>query len=47
MTETPGANAVMAAVQNACTPLTDASVPAQYRGQLYDCSGAADALAGR
>jgi 4-amino-4-deoxy-L-arabinose transferase-like glycosyltransferase len=39
---TSGPNAVMAAVQNACTLVTDA--PSSYQSSLYDCSGQADAL---
>jgi hypothetical protein len=34
----------MSAVQNACTAVTDTSLPAQYQGVLYDCAGAAGAL---
>jgi len=45
--ETPGANAVLAAVRSACEPLTDPSIPAQYRGQLYDCAGYADSIGGQ
>jgi 4-amino-4-deoxy-L-arabinose transferase-like glycosyltransferase len=41
---TSGPNAVMSAVQSACTAVTDSSLPAQYQGVLYDCSGAANAL---
>ncbi len=33
---------VMAAVQNACTPVSDA--PSSYQGVLYDCAGQATAL---
>ncbi|MEZ4554009.1 MAG: glycosyltransferase family 39 protein [Dehalococcoidia bacterium] len=41
-----GNNAVMAAVRQACTPVTDASLPAQYQGAIYDCQGGAAALRG-
>ncbi len=39
-----GSNAVMSAVQSACTVVTDPDLPAQYQGAIYDCAGAADAL---
>jgi 4-amino-4-deoxy-L-arabinose transferase-like glycosyltransferase len=42
-----GANAVMSAVTSTCTPVTDTSLPAQYRNGLYDCAGKRDALAAR
>ena len=41
----PGASSVMAAVQQACAPVADATLPAQYRNALYDCDGRGDALA--
>ena len=41
---TSGPNAVMSAVQSACTAVSDTSLPSQYQGALYDCAGAADAL---
>ena len=44
---TPGANAVLSAVQSTCIPVTDTSLPSQYRGALYDCAGTADAIARR
>jgi hypothetical protein len=40
-----GANAVLSAATSVCTPVTDSSLPAQYRNSIYDCSGKADALA--
>ncbi len=40
-----GSTAVLAAVRAACEPVTDTSLPAQYRGQLYDCAGHAAELA--
>ncbi len=40
-----GAAAAIPAVQSACAPVDDASVPAQYRGALYDCAGRASQLA--
>jgi 4-amino-4-deoxy-L-arabinose transferase-like glycosyltransferase len=43
--EQAGADAVLAAVRTACQAVTDPSLPAQYRGQLYDCAGAASQLA--
>jgi 4-amino-4-deoxy-L-arabinose transferase-like glycosyltransferase len=42
-----GPNAVMSAVQSACTPVSDPSLPAQYQGVLYDCVGKADAIRAR
>jgi len=39
-----GPNAVMSAVQSACTVVSDSSLPSRYRGVLYDCAGAADAI---
>ncbi|MGE0058199.1 MAG: hypothetical protein AB7T32_09460, partial [Dehalococcoidia bacterium] len=42
-----GANAVLSAVQSACTRVTDSSLPAQYQSGLYDCAGKADLLAAR
>jgi hypothetical protein len=41
-----GANAVVVAVRSACTAVTDRSLPTQYRGSMYDCSGAGSRLAG-
>lgn len=38
---------MISAVQQACTAVTDASLPAQYRGAVYDCANASSALAGR
>jgi 4-amino-4-deoxy-L-arabinose transferase-like glycosyltransferase len=40
-----GAQAVIPAVEVACAPVSDASLPAQFRGALYDCAGRASALA--
>jgi 4-amino-4-deoxy-L-arabinose transferase-like glycosyltransferase len=39
-----GSNAVLSAVQAACTPVRETSVPAAYRGSLYDCAGKAPAM---
>jgi 4-amino-4-deoxy-L-arabinose transferase-like glycosyltransferase len=39
---TSGPNAVMSAVQSACTLVSDA--PSNYRSSLYDCAGQADAM---
>ncbi len=39
-----GTSAVMSAVKNACTAVSDNSLPSSYQGSLYDCAGAADAL---
>ena len=39
---TSGPNAVMSAVQSACTLVSDA--PASYQSVLYDCAGQADAM---
>jgi len=36
---TAGATAVMAAVQAVCERVTDNTLPAQYRGSIYDCAG--------
>lgn len=44
LANTPGAGAVMQAVQGACIQATTPDVPAQYQGQIYDCAGAANAL---
>jgi 4-amino-4-deoxy-L-arabinose transferase-like glycosyltransferase len=44
---TQGATAVISAVQRACELVSDPSLPAQYRGQLYDCAGHAAGLSGR
>ena len=41
---TSGPNAVMSAVQNACTLVSDSSLPSRYQSVLYDCAGAADAI---
>jgi len=40
----PGPNAVMSAVQSACSLVSDPSLPAQYQGELYDCAGKADTI---
>ncbi len=39
-----GTSAVLAAVQSACTAVSDPTLPAAYQGGLYDCAGAAGAL---
>jgi 4-amino-4-deoxy-L-arabinose transferase-like glycosyltransferase len=39
-----GSNAVMSAVQSACTTVSDTSLPSRYQGVLYDCAGAGDAI---
>jgi 4-amino-4-deoxy-L-arabinose transferase-like glycosyltransferase len=39
-----GPNAVMSAVQSACTVVSDSSLPSRYQGVLYDCAGAGDAI---
>lgn len=39
-----GNNVVLNAVRRACTPVTDATLAARYRGAVYDCQGRADAL---
>jgi 4-amino-4-deoxy-L-arabinose transferase-like glycosyltransferase len=39
-----GSNAVMSAVQSACTTVSDTSLPTRYQGVLYDCAGAGDAI---
>jgi 4-amino-4-deoxy-L-arabinose transferase-like glycosyltransferase len=39
-----GPNAVMSAVQSACTAVSDTSLPTRYQGVLYDCAGAGDAI---
>lgn len=36
-----GANAVMAAVESACTPVTGDGLPQNEQGSIYDCAGAA------
>jgi 4-amino-4-deoxy-L-arabinose transferase-like glycosyltransferase len=41
---TSGPNAVVSAVQSACTAVTDPGLPAAYQGSLYDCAGAAGAI---
>jgi hypothetical protein len=39
---TSGPNAVMSAVQSACTLVSNP--PARYQGVLYDCAGKADTM---
>ena len=39
-----GPQAIMSAVRNACAAVTDSSLPAGYQGQVYDCTGKADAI---
>ncbi len=39
-----GPNAVMSAVQSACTLVSDSSLPTRYQSVLYDCAGAGDAI---
>jgi 4-amino-4-deoxy-L-arabinose transferase-like glycosyltransferase len=39
-----GSDAVLPAVQSACTVVTDTSLPEANQGSLYDCAGAAEAL---
>jgi 4-amino-4-deoxy-L-arabinose transferase-like glycosyltransferase len=39
-----GPNAVMSAVQSACTAVSDSSLPSRYQSVLYDCAGAGDAI---
>jgi 4-amino-4-deoxy-L-arabinose transferase-like glycosyltransferase len=39
-----GPNAVMSAVQSACTAVSDTSLPTRYQSVLYDCAGAGDAI---
>ncbi|MBX7112063.1 MAG: hypothetical protein K1X87_09510, partial [Dehalococcoidia bacterium] len=39
-----GNNAVMSVVRQACTPVTDSTLPARYQGAMYDCQGKADAI---
>lgn len=39
-----GPNAVMSAVQSACTLVSDSSLPSRYQSVLYDCGGAGDAI---
>ncbi|HEX5370755.1 MAG TPA: glycosyltransferase family 39 protein [Dehalococcoidia bacterium] len=34
-----GSSAVMAAVESVCKQVTDTSLPAQFRGTIYDCAG--------
>jgi hypothetical protein len=41
---TSGPNAVMSAVQSACSLVSDRSLPAQYQGVLYDCAGKASTM---
>jgi 4-amino-4-deoxy-L-arabinose transferase-like glycosyltransferase len=41
---TSGPNAVMSAVRNSCTAVSDNTLPSSYQSSLYDCSGAASAL---
>jgi 4-amino-4-deoxy-L-arabinose transferase-like glycosyltransferase len=42
-----GANAVMSSVESVCTQVSDSTLPVQYRGSIYDCSGKAAQLAAR
>jgi hypothetical protein len=35
---------VMSAVEATCKAVTDTSLPTQYQGAIYDCSGAGAAL---
>lgn len=39
-----GATVVMAAVEKSCKAVTNTTLPAQYQGAIYDCSGAGSAL---
>jgi 4-amino-4-deoxy-L-arabinose transferase-like glycosyltransferase len=39
------AGKIMSAVERTCVAVTDSTLPAQYRGSLYDCSGKGEALA--
>lgn len=39
-----GSSAVLRAVSQVCTPVNSPTLPAQYQGSIYDCSGKADAL---
>ena len=41
------ANAVLSAVQSACAAVKDESLPASFRGSIYDCGGDAAALRAR
>jgi hypothetical protein len=34
----------MTAVRQACSPVTDSTLPARYQGAIYDCQGRAAAL---
>ncbi len=43
-TATSGSNAVISAVQSACTVVSDDSLPSRYQSSLYDCAGAASTL---
>ena len=38
-------NPVLSAVRSSCAPVNDNTLPAQYRGSIYDCAGHASALA--
>lgn len=42
--EAKGSDAVLPAVQDACTPVSDPSLPSAYRGAVYDCAGAGEAI---
>jgi 4-amino-4-deoxy-L-arabinose transferase-like glycosyltransferase len=42
--ETTAAGAVLSAVQDACTAVSDTSLPSAYQGTIYDCAGMADAI---
>jgi 4-amino-4-deoxy-L-arabinose transferase-like glycosyltransferase len=42
--EEKGSDAVLPAVQSACSAVTDPGLPSTYQGSLYDCAGKADAL---
>jgi 4-amino-4-deoxy-L-arabinose transferase-like glycosyltransferase len=42
---TSGPQAVLAAVASGCTEVSDPSLPATYQGSIYDCAGAAEAIA--
>ncbi len=41
---TSGPNAVMSAVESACSAVDDPTLPARYQGVLYDCAGRADTI---
>ena len=40
-----GPGAVLSAVEAACAPVNDTSLPAPYRGALYDCADRSDTIA--